>query len=69
MYPNPNNISVQDITVDTLLGYITMRMDTTEFHAAASATPSKNLKQKDRVNIDQKSQLHEILFELYCHTK
>ena len=44
MKPNPKNISVHDITVETLLGYITIRIDTTEFHDAASATPSKNLK-------------------------
>ena len=43
MYPNPFNISVKDIIVDTLLVYITIRMDTTEFNAAASATPPKNL--------------------------
>ena len=46
MYPNPNDISVQDIMVDTLLGYKTIRIGTAEFHAAASATPSRILKHK-----------------------
>ena len=51
MYPNPNDTPVQDITVDTLPGYITMRIGRTEVNNAASATPSRNLKQKNHIFI------------------
>ena len=43
IYPNPNSISVHAITVEILFGYKTIKIDNTELHAAALATPSKNL--------------------------
>ena len=46
MVPIPNAASNQDITVDTLPGYVIIRIGTIEVHAAASATPSRNLKHK-----------------------
>ena len=66
MYPNPNDISVQDIMVDTLLGYKTIRIGTAEFHAAASATPSRILKHKRSSPYEKQHQTVEGIRPFIC---
>ena len=61
MVPIPNAASNQDITVDTLPGYVIIRIGTIEVHAAASATPSRNLKHKRKSSYKKQHEKDNIL--------
>ena len=52
LIPTPNIVSVDATMKAALLGNMTMSIETIEFQAAASATPSMNLKQLKALRLE-----------------